>query len=135
VQHQRGRGRVQQLRVVDADHQPLRARKFSQRLHAELHQLEQIVEARSARDHPRERAQRHARRAPRRLNPRRRCTLALGLRQRLTRQPRLPHTSWSKHHHPVRRSQTRARDQLQIPIATYQRPTQARSQKQQLPPH
>ena len=69
VQHERGRDRVEQLRVVDAEDHRAGRGALAQRLRAAPHQLERVVGAHVVRDQAGDRAERHRRGAARGLHP------------------------------------------------------------------
>ena len=129
LEHERGRGRIEQMRIVDPDDQGASIGEIAQRLDASSKQLERVVGPNFRRDQARKRAERHACGGPRRLHPGDPGSLDLGLRERRARESGLPHASGRTNHHPGQTVCPRASDQRQLLLTTDQRSGPLRNQQ------
>ena len=123
MQHERGRDRVEQLGVVDAQHDAPVAGPLAERVPAAAQELERVVGAHVIRDQVGERAERNRRRAAGRLHPDRGQTLGRGGGAGLAGEPRLAEAGGCAHDD-ARAAVLPARDgdPLQLRVATDQRP-------------
>ena len=99
MQDERGRRRIEQLRVVDAEDDGSPSGALAQRVSAPSHQLERVVGAHIGRHQPGERAERHGGGTPGRANAGDGCSIYLGLGQRDVGEARLPDTRHAAEHH------------------------------------
>jgi TetR/AcrR family transcriptional regulator, transcriptional repressor for nem operon len=89
MQHERGRDRIEQLRVIYRENHRAAVSLIAKRLAASPHQLERLVGPDILGDHRGERRERDGRRAARGLGPKHQCPALLRECDRLARQPRL----------------------------------------------
>jgi hypothetical protein len=125
VQHERRGHRIEQLGVVEPEHDlaPVRAR--AQRIRAAAHELERVVRADVVGNEAREGSQRHGGGAGRGLHPAHQRARArpLGLRVGLTGQPRLADArAGADHHAAARRVGASVGDRGQLRFPADQRP-------------
>ena len=89
MEHERRRGLVEMLSVVDAQHELFAPRELGERLRARSQHRQRVVRADALGQHSGQRPQRYRRRTACRLYPQRRRTRLLRLGERRPREPRL----------------------------------------------
>ncbi len=123
MQDERGRNRVEQLRIVDADHHRTAPGARAQLLTAASHQRDDVVGADLVGHQIGDGREGHRRRAARRLHPVDERAVALRRGLRLPGQARLPHPGVGDEDHTMApRARSRRRDRLEFAIAADERP-------------
>jgi len=129
LEHERGRRRVEQMRIVDSDDQGPPIGEIAQRIDTTPEQLELVIRPDLRRNQARERAERNAGGGARRLHPGGPRPVALSLRERGASEPGLPDAGRRMNHHAGQPLRPRSSDQLEFILTTDQRPKPLRNQE------
>ena len=126
VQHERGRRRIEQLRVVHAEDDRAPGRPIAQGLRGLAQQFERLLGAHGRGQEPGEGAERDQRGAPGRLHPLAHRPRALGTGQSLAPEPRLASAGLGADDDAAATVVARLRDRRQLGVPADERPLERR---------